>query len=519
VCGLSTTDRADIPAAVQPYFDQMQQAASSIAGPGHLGRPSLPKLAVCLRSAGTLASTSLTRVFDAESTQLGLPASCSIFLNADAIGGLDDADVGYIMAHETFNCFETTADPSETLSSFHSRRIPPWVRSGAAAWAGATVALELFGGGGDRLSELWSSYLTEPQVSLSLRANGAIGFFAQVDQNQPTAWNVLDETLLAGDSLDAFYAATGRRQSFMDQWAAGYFRDASRGADWDIVGPGIPGDTAEAGSIEVANGESQDMAAPAMAVAVADLSTSADITVLAGNHLRVHDGVQDFKDVRNQAYCTREGGSDACACPEGSPGAGRPSLPLLGTEAKLALTGMEFGGTATIQGISLEDYCGPQPTAEPDHSLWSVVLWSPDLGDSYPPLLVAYTCDGLESTWKAIYLPSLDGLTRTFDLAFDQDPIAHLDIHRDIPAAQLSPASTLDYAIDFELDVTADPPVIRVSGTKIESQGGQTWVFPPREFGSDAPLELRNVSLETQLKPYPQYQHPFRAQALEECGG
>jgi hypothetical protein len=227
------------------------------------------------------------------------------------------------------------------------------------------VATELFGGAGDRLSEPWARYLTEPHVSLFQRTSDAIGFFAQVDQNQPTAWSVLDEALLAGDSLDAFYAATGRRQSFTDQWAAGYFRDASRGADWDIVGPGIPSDTAEAGSIEVANGESQDMAAPAMAVATADLSTSADITVLAGNHLRVHDGVQDLKDVRNQAYCTREGGSGACACPKGSPGAGRPALPPLNPEAKLALTGMEFTGSATIQGISLEDYCGPQPTPEP----------------------------------------------------------------------------------------------------------------------------------------------------------
>jgi hypothetical protein len=61
--------------------------------------------------------------------------------------------------------------------------------------------------------------------------------------------------------------------------------------------------------------------------------------------------------------------------------------------------------------------------------------------------------------------------------------------------------------------------VINVTGTKTESEDGQSRVLSPREFGSDAPLELKNVSLETQLKPYPQYQHPFRAQALEECGG
>lgn len=57
-----------------------------------------------------------------------------------------------------------------------------------------------------------------------------------------------------------------------------------------------------------------------------------------------------------------------------------------------------------------------------------------------------------------------------------------------------------------------------MTGTKTEIQGPKTWVFPPREFGSDAPLELKNVSLETQLKPNKAYQHPFRAQALADCG-
>jgi hypothetical protein len=165
-----------------------------------------------------------------------------------------------------------------------------------------------------------------------------------------------------------------------------------------------------------------------------------------------------------------------------------------------------------VTGHRLEDFCLAG-------KLWSMVFWSPDQGDSAPPLLVAYTCQGLLSTWKAIYLPSLSGLTRTFELPFGDRQVVHQDLHYDIPPAKLSPATTLDYALDFELDTTAQPPVVRVTGTKTEGQGGQTWVFPPREFGSDAPLVLKNVSLETQLTPYPDYQHPFRAHALTECGG
>src|SRR6185503_9824799 len=102
-------------------------------------------------------------------------------------------------------------------------------------WAAATVADELFGGSGDVLSEPWSGYLTEPQRPLFQRASSALGFFAQVDQDPggPGAWAVLDDAFTAADSQDAFYAATGHRQSFIDLWAAGYAREDWRGDDWD----------------------------------------------------------------------------------------------------------------------------------------------------------------------------------------------------------------------------------------------------------------------------------------------
>ena len=370
-CGKFFADPADPPTGVstaaQPFVDMVHEAASTITN--HLGRPPVRKLAVCLiPSSGPWHA--LTRVFDADHHQIGTPAACAVYVNSNTISGLGDSDLGYAMAYQTFRCFKATADPNETLASSQSRVIRPWVSFGTSAWAAASVAEEIFGSpGGDALSGAWTRYLTEPTIGLSLRANDAIGFMAQVDQDQPSAWDVIDEMLRAGDGPGAFYAATGRRQSFIDRWAAGYFRDASRGPDWDIVGPGIPSDTAEAGSIDIANGESKEMAAAGFAVAIADISTSADITVLAGNHLRVHDGVQDLKDVRNQAYCTRDGGPNACECPPGSPGANRPPPPALNAEAKLALTGVEFGGTATITGMSLEDYCGTSPSAEPSSAL------------------------------------------------------------------------------------------------------------------------------------------------------
>ncbi len=154
-----------------------------------------------------------------------------------------------------------------------------------------------------------------------------------------------------------------------------------------------------------------------MAVATADLSTSADITTFASNHLRIHDGVQDLENVRNQAYCTREGGSDACACPTGTPGAGRPPLPPLGTEVKLALTGMEWTATAEIRGISLEEYCGPAPSVTPVCSIGipvgeydgtlvytSVLPGHPPLHDGSGKIRFAVDADGMVTgSWKLAY--------------------------------------------------------------------------------------------------------------------
>ena len=100
--------------------------------------------------------------------------------------------------------------------------------------------------------------------------------------------------LLGADGLDFLLMpqqVVGNRSSTCGR--PGYFRDASRGPDWDMYGPGITTDTPEAGSIEVANGSMEEIAAPAMAVATADLTTRADVTILSGNHLRVHDGAQD----------------------------------------------------------------------------------------------------------------------------------------------------------------------------------------------------------------------------------
>jgi len=263
--------------------------------------------------------------------------------------------------------------------------------------------------------------------------------------------------------------------------------------------------------LAVANGQTVTFRAAAYANSIYSLSAGADIIAFAvTGHARLGDPEfqQDYV-LAGGSFCTKVGG---CTCPPGTEFAGAPPN-RLSAETLLAVTGGQAGAQGTVTGHRLEDFCRAD-------KIWSLVLWSPDLGDAYPPLMVAYTCEGLVSTWKAIYLPSDDGVARTFELPFADNRIVHLDFHRYIPTDNLGAplGLTLDYSLDFKLNTEPNPPVIIVTGTKTETKDGQTWVFPPREFGSDAPMEVKNLSLETQLAAYPDYQHPFREQALAECG-
>ena len=148
------------------------------------------------------------------------------------------------------------------------------------------------------------------------------------------------------------------------------------------------------------------------------------------------------------------------------------------------------------------------------------MFWSPDLGESAPPLLVGYTCEGLRSTWKLLFLPGGPppvGDT-TFDLPFDEASRVHRDFAFELPPSGESSALHLGYSLDFELTDADGSAAIVVTGTKTESSAEGSAVLPPREFGSDAPLPVFPISLEESLADHPEYQHPFRQQAALECG-
>jgi hypothetical protein len=442
-----------------------------------------------------------TGAYNAKGGTTGAAAKCVITLSELGAAELG-AELELTIGHEVWHCYQAQI---RGLDWYYAVPTPSWLVEGQAEWVGHALRPDAAG-------DWWREYIRKPGRTLFARSYDALGFYAHITQAQINTWDVLIPMLQADDDNVARYEASGATsQQFLDTWASGYFREPAVGPAWEFEGPGLPAEPAPIRLVlTVANGTTKPFSALAYANSIFSLSSSADIVTFdVEGHARLGDpGFRQEYVLTGGSYCTKAGG---CTCPPGTEFAGAPPN-RLSAETLLAVTGGQSGTQGTVIGHRLAEYCLAD-------KIWSMVFWSPDLGDSAPPLLAAYTCEGLVSTWKVIYLPGGGPLERTFELAFEAGLTIHQDIHFDIPPDKLSNAQTVDYALDFVLDANADQPVIRVSGTKTEAEGAQSTVLQPREFGSDAPLVLKNVSLETQLAPYAEFQHPFRTQALEACGG
>ncbi len=500
VAGATTSD---VVATVRPptyYAVLAQTMADEIEAQTHLHLD----LTLIAHEGRTQKTTSLadTGVYNAQGGTTGAVARCVITISPTG-AAQSGADLEDTLGHEVWHCYQGQI---RGLAWYYAPPTPDWLIEGQAEWVGDALRPTAAAVG-------WEKYVLQPEKALFTRSYDAIGFYAHLMQAQINTWDVLIPMLQADDNNGARFEASGAlADQFLDTWASSYFREPAMGPAWEMEGPGLP---ASRGPVRLvlaaAEGQTQPFSAPAYANRVYAVSASAEIIVFTvQGHVRLGDpGFKQEYVLSGGSFCTKP---DGCTCPPGTTFAGPPPIHL-SAESLLGVTGGPDGAQGTVAGYALKDFCHP-----PDGTPWSLVFWSPDLGDAAPPLLVAYTCDGLVSTWHALSLPGPSSLERGFELPFAANLVVHQDFHYAIPADQQSNAQQLDYALDFELVPTADPPVIIVTGTKTESEGGQSVVLAPREFGSDAPLELLNVSLETQLKPYPKYQHPFRAQALAECG-
>lgn len=478
-----------LPAAVQPYAEDLQRAAVAFAG--HLRRDPVLKWGACLIPSNGAVAATVTRVFDASGGDKGEADHCVIQLNSGYFQGLKESDpgrYGYAISVAAFRCFLATA-------AYYGPAVrAPYVEEGITAWAAGTVSNELFDGPAGALDNVWPGYLLVPGESLFTRSWDAVGFYSQLGEIE-VVWDFIDPMLRAADGESAFYLSGARAVAFRALWAAGYFRDPGRGAEWDIVGPGVTGDVSLPSPLAVANGTSKTVPAGPVSVAIAEVTATADVTYVGGTDIRFSDGAIDQQMHNNSfAYCTKDGGKGDCTCPPDSlrGQAGLPPPPPLASPFHFGVTGTLDGGNGTLQGWSLDDFCVKQATPKP----------RPTQRPSAKPKGAANPCaKGCAGSVGDPHLETIDLGEYDFQAAGEYELLRSPDGSVEIQARQAAYPDVADASINTGLAwrvnghrITMYPEeggfVVRLDGTDVDPFAGTI------DLGEGAALTLLDLGVE-----------------------
>ena len=308
------------------YTDAANHAAADIAA--KVGRPlGVP---ITARDAGKdLKEYADTSVLTSSGGYAGTPAKCQIDLSEEG-DALDEADLQRVIHHEVWHCYEGVI---MGLGRYWSASAPQWIIEGEAEFVGTNLAPTA-----PLDSDFYDGYLNLPARPLFSRSYDAEGFYDQLQQTGTDVWSQLIPVLQASTNTAAFAASGGNGEPLLEAWAAGYFRDPSRGSAWDIVGPGIPADKPGPTRLNApVNSTVTAAAAPYSNTVYSVIAGDADLEQFTfPGHARV-------SDASGHDYPISGGGLLACVNPKGctcpnnetSPA----SQPLTGYPIDLAVTG------------------------------------------------------------------------------------------------------------------------------------------------------------------------------------
>ena len=467
----------------------------------HLGRGAVGNIRVCIKPTGSIPAP-VMRPRPPRKDPLGRIDHC---VASYPESSLDSADVPFFVSLLTYHCFLATAPADPTVATW-KQLTRKWYISGAMMWATASAA-EVLGNGTSSsiLAPLWDAYLASPARPLNERQHDAIGFFAQRAAVADSLWDHLDDVVTSEDSIEAYDAASGDRE-VESVWPSGYARDENRGAAWVITGPGITSTEYKPGKVTIANGESVTVESVAYGGALEAVTATADLVSFepsAATAARVSDGALDIEKISG-VRCIRD---DECACPDSDD---QPPDPL-GSEFLLGVTQGTVVGDLTMRGISLEEYCKDKGKKN-----WSFAYLR---NGAAVPLIAGYTCQGLFSTWHVIFFPYGGPLLeRIYDLEFtDATPMVHHDLVYDLPPDGLSSAVHLEYRLDYLIDTSSSPPMLRISGQQHETPVGDTEHVFDFHLGTENSEPLANTTL-LELLNGQGTDHPFVAQSIADCG-
>ena len=304
-----------------------------------------------------------TSVLSATGDFTGTPAKCVIVVSKTG-DALSEADARLMMAHEAWHCYQGQI---EGLQRSWFNRPAPWITEGQAEWVGDSLEPDAPVAQG-----AWPGYLPEPERPLFKRAYAAVGFYSQLDSSGTDPWTVLKDMLDAKDNTTAFAAAHADGDAFLDQWASGFLRDASRGQAWDITGPGVTQDRADPVPIMLTNDFEVTQSIPAYTDEISVFAQTPDVLTVSGTgHVRLSDAAgHDY--VGGGDFCMLDTG---CDCPDNTSDETLP--PLAADSAAFALTAGTADAVAKLDGTKLSDFCSKVDLTGNWTGTWAI---SPNFG-------------------------------------------------------------------------------------------------------------------------------------------
>ena len=342
-------------------------------------------------------------------TLLGSARSCSIVVNPSLANLNDQADTNATMAHELFHCFQF--DWFDQHGG--QRTVPDWIKEGQAEWVGETV-----GGPSDLGRDWWGTYLTTMDTALWQRTYDALGFYQHLNEEGIDPWKHLDAMLAPTSNSDAYKAAGATDDTFLDTWASGLFRDASLGPAWDAKGPWTTSAQAPPHPVDIASGDTKELATNAVVNQDNQVTSTADIVeIRMQGHVRIRTDpdVADETATTQLWLCTKDGG---CTCPPGQRYAG-PDLETVDPTFRLGLTGSLGGASGTLRGHDLSEFCKPNPTQQVLPGLCKRPCPSSN-GDPHLATVNHYMYD-FQAAGEFVLLRSPDG---SLEIQARQEPLA-----------------------------------------------------------------------------------------------
>ncbi|MEP7378028.1 MAG: VWD domain-containing protein [Chloroflexota bacterium] len=292
---------------------------------------------------------------DANGEFKGKSVKCTIYIHPDALS-YTGADAREVIAHEMFHCFD------QDLSALADRaKMPPWVKEGAAEWAGTVLS----DGKSHWAVARWQSWLKNPPFPLYARSYDAFGIFFLLQDTGVDPWEAMDDILQAarGGTEPAYQVLSGvGGEWFLNTWGSRYFMDPfATHEHWRYVGAGlnVSAPYFSIPFVPITPGTAENVSADPYAANDLSSALRADVVEIetAGGYGLVLSevGEQTLEVAASRPFCTVPGG---CVCPGYSGDFWNVSFD---TVLQIGVTGHDTSVSATLVGYNLGNFCDEEP--------------------------------------------------------------------------------------------------------------------------------------------------------------